>query len=471
MDADAAMASDEYDDPSVSVCDAADAVPGTEGEPLGEGALDESEDGQQPRDLSQPEARRLRAALRHEQETRKQLMLELRDQQKRVAKLERQLANVKAENKQILLDQSRVEVDNFDSLEAAENREKVLKQEVLQLRQSFEAGSQDAAEAAAKRAVKAESHIADLQAVSEQLAVEVKERTLKSAAAEHRAESLEHEVETLRRQLAGFREAHEAELELVREEYQLRERLQQGKLGEEKQNSAAREAEAAHALQKSQQQTEDARQECLRYKAAAEAAAVDAQAAAIEAAAVRQEAAAERAAALEDVDLDSDLGGPEQDPIASNQTAKTTKEISALYDRINVLERRCCTLQRKLNSRPVVQNSTAELDTEIGSQIRPAWEPWLASNIGPRASEIVVLLYFVLDTLLERFSRRLLKRDMWRWAWYGHILVLYTFSASFYAETETDLGNPMDGLNLHMTKGATDAVAGGVLATTAQPVR
>merc|ERR1712217_262277 len=138
--------------------------------------------------------------------------------------------------------------------------------------------------------------------------------------------------------------------------------------------------------------------------------------------------------------------------------AQTTKDISALYDRINLLERRCCTLQKKLNARPAAINSIGDLDSDSSSQTRPVWEPWLTSKIGPRTSEFVVLFYTIVDAMLQSFTRRLLQQEMWRWVFYGHLLVLYTFSASFYAQAETaDLGNPVDKINVRMAKAATDA--------------
>merc|ERR1712093_975917 len=97
------------------------------------------------------------------------------------------------------------------------------------------------------------------------------------------------------------------------------------------------------------------------------------------------------------------------------ETPKSS-EVSALYDRINLLERRCCYLQGKLNFRPLASiNPNADLSLESGIVERPSWEPWLAAKIGPKSADLLVLLYCFCDAWLRRITQRLLRRDMWLW--------------------------------------------------------
>merc|ERR1712217_957047 len=109
----------------------------------------------------------------------------------------------------------------------------------------------------------------------------------------------ETEMERLQHQLAGFRSAHEAELELLREEHALQARLLQSTVSDQQRGAEAQVDAARCEIESLKKDLEDARKEALRHKAAAEAAAV------------RQEAAAEKAV------LEQDLEGlqPEASPI------------------------------------------------------------------------------------------------------------------------------------------------------------
>merc|ERR1712060_92292 len=84
--------------------------------------------------------------------------------------------------------------------------------------------------------------------------------------------------------------------------------------------------------------------------------------------------------------------------------------------------------------------------------------PWLVSTLGPRVGEVALGLYMALDAALQRLTQRLLKRDMWRWVFYAHLLVLYTIAASCYVQAGAlDASNPVDAISVHMTEVATDA--------------
>merc|ERR550534_1807802 len=105
-----------------------------------------------------------------------------------------------------------------------------------------------------------------------------------------------------------------------------------------------------------------------------------------------------------------------------------SEDMLALYGRIDLLERRCSTLQSKLNARPVVfqnpQGSEMD-DAELpGAARRPSWELSVVSVAGPRAGALAVAVYTAIDESLRRFTRRLLKRDAWLWMFYAHLVLL-----------------------------------------------
>merc|ERR1719326_659557 len=135
-------------------------------------------------------------------------------------------------------------------------------------------------------------------------------------------------------------------------------------------------------------------------------------------------------------------------------TAQKSSEVVALYDRINLLERRCCYLQGKVNVRPLAKvNPNADLSVESGIVERPDWEAWLASKIGAKGADLVVFMYCFMDAWLRKFTQRLLRRDMWLWVFYAHLLVLYTIAGSCYAETWFSAEEaPVDAINAEMSK-------------------
>lgn len=108
---------------------------------------------------------------------------------------------------------------------------------------------------------------------------------------------------------------------------------------------------------------------------------------------------------------------------------------------------------------------------EIGaSQLRrPSWELWVVSVCGPRAGVLAVLVYSLCDSALRNFTRRLLKHDMFLWLFYAHLLVLYTISASCYAQTTSDPVGPVDELNARMTRAAAVVGASAAVAAGAAP--
>lgn len=403
---------------------------------------DQDADAAQPADVQA-----LSAELRHEQEERRQLGSELqrarhaRSQaladlnsakvanQKKVAELQAQLSALREENRKMLLQSSAGEADNFSALEALEAREKVLEEECSRLRQAAEAASQAATEAAAKSDREAE------------------ELSARSVAAESRATAAELRIEGLTRELRGFCNAHEAELDLLRGERTELDR-KKAKQGEaHTQRIAELEEQSARRLSEVRLEVEEAQRRAQDQEARAQAAEAEASAAALEASTARAEAARAALQArmqadqpLKEIDLLADDCADET-PKAEASPASMAREAHpdtmALYERIDMLERRCVGLTKKLNSRPVVfQTPVGNTDTELGDGLRnrPSWELSIVSVVGPRTGAIAVLLYATVDTALRNFTKRLLKRDMFLWIFYAHLIVLYAIVAASFTE-------------------------------------
>lgn len=131
--------------------------------------------------------------LKRQLELNSKLTDDLREQHRKASGLWKQLAVLKAENKQVLLLQSRAQDENSDALEAAQKREEALKGELEQLREANAADTRAAAQNATKAA------------------------STKAEAAELRADAAEAQLEALQRELAGLNAEHEIELRLLRE--------------------------------------------------------------------------------------------------------------------------------------------------------------------------------------------------------------------------------------------------------------
>merc|ERR1712125_250778 len=86
------------------------------------------------------------------------------------------------------------------------------------------------------------------------------------------------------------------------------------------------------------------------------------------------------------------------------------EETPMVDDHIAELERRCQTLQRKLNTRPIVYQAPAE-DLE-----NPTSAP--STSLASVFKEMV-------EAPLRSFTRRLLKRDAWLFVFYIHLFFLY----------------------------------------------
>lgn len=429
--------------------------------------------GSAPSAAGGAEVAALQAELQHERAARAQLALEVRGgrqlqakaaaaldaekrqsagRQKQVAELQKLLAATKAENKELLSGHVRSEAAASETLEASHKREQAVKEELDRLRQSIEAGGQTAqasAEAAGRRAAEAEGRVAELQATIARQKTEAEDLVYKRGAADLRAETSELQVDSLRRQFAGFREAHETEVELLTKDHQMRETLHKGRLDEQDRLSKEKEEEAAAEIEKFREELDVSRRAEAAQRKAADVASYQAEAAAIELAAAKREAqkAAERLPRALDGDGQPEAPGDLSAFSSCLRTPGATKEVVALYDRIDHLETRCSSLQKRLNARPIVNpGNVNQLPVDYGA----AFELFVTSLAGPRVGTLAAKVYGVPDGWLRSFTQLLLRKDLWRWAFYAHVVILYTVASGFFAQAALDPGSPVDSINLQM---------------------
>merc|ERR1711920_134244 len=122
------------------------------------------------------------------------------------------------------------------------------------------------------------------------------------------------------------------------------------------------------------------------------------------------------------------------------------EETVALYDRIGALERRCRMLQKKLDARPIIYQSSkpghGPLNLEAGMDSQPVWEPWIRSHLPSKAADTAACCCRLVEQPLRRFTQRLLRNDAWLYLFYVHLLVLYTVAASCMASGAPVAGSP-----------------------------
>jgi len=109
-------------------------------------------------------------------------------------------------------------------------------------------------------------------------------------------------------------------------------------------------------------------------------------------------------------------------------------DVLALQERTEYLERQCASLQRKLNSRPIVFQAPPVATTTPETGLRKFVERHLQRS-GPRVTALVLQFYDVPQRTMRRATEQLLANDVWLWLFYSHLLALYTIVAFYYAQT------------------------------------
>merc|ERR1711920_341172 len=101
------------------------------------------------------------------------------------------------------------------------------------------------------------------------------------------------------------------------------------------------------------------------------------------------------------------------------------ENVAELHAQIELLEKRCITLQKKLNARPIMSTDTNSNPLQLSTT-------GTSDVVLANGSRMAVVQQQV-EVQLRSFTQWLLKRDSWLWMFYVHLLVLYAFSATCLA--------------------------------------
>jgi len=389
----------------------------------------------------------LQGELQRIQEERRKLSQELQESQEQRGALTAQLEQLKQKSDQ----QLRRSADLEEQLLALRSQHKDLK-ELHQALGSKEEASQAAAQASAARveSIQGAAQAAESRAAAAEQELSLLRQELKTALAtlaetEAAAAATPMQLEPLEKEMRGFGQAHEAELELLREEEQKRAEAHAQRVKELEERLEAQQQQAAEELQRQQEELQRSKEALVEAQVTAEAAALEARAARMEA----------KSTAEPNGDImDDQLLRVEE--VAMPVAKANSGEVLGLQKRIDLLENRCASLQRRLQSQESVM-STAPL--------RPSWELKLAAVAGPYVTAVVVTIHRLALGMLRGFLEKLLKSEAWLWVFYAHLLVLYAIAASSSWQTTADAGRgAVDSLNAQLASagaGGAPALRGG----------
>lgn len=399
--------------------------------PAGDAATEEEAQVSIDEELLLADAATLRLELQRDRRELSRSAEQLREERRNSANLWKQLAVLKRENKQILEVQSRATLENSEALETAKRREQSLRDEVERLKQVVAATGRSTVEEATKSAAAAEASLQELRALNEHLAKENKDASSKVAAAETRAATAEMQAESLRKQVAGLEAEQETVVRMHQERQERWEREVRLKFEDQERLHKAREEEAVKRAEQERQ-----------YWVGVAGLAADAETGA--------GGSAEAATAAAEVSM------PQRSPGDS-------KEVSALYDRIDLLTKRCAALQKKLAA---ASNPTAGVEVAA-----PKWAATLVSLVGLRVGETILRGYTAANVVMVRTAQLLLQREVLRWAFFAQLVFLYTIAASWYVQSVKDPTSPVDQLNMRLDRATAVATASAVTAAVEAPHR
>mmetsp|Transcript_58588 Transcript_58588/g.155996 ORF Transcript_58588/g.155996 Transcript_58588/m.155996 type:complete len:591 (-) Transcript_58588:99-1871(-) len=270
--------------------------------------------------------------------------------------------------------------------EAIDARETVLEDEVARLRTALlaaESHSRQVSQEASERVAVAESHSAHLETTTKE---QLRELTAKLTLASNRAELADGGLQRLQDEhlaaMAQARQDHERRVTVLQEQLEV--------------------AKTAVPAEPQEQVT---------------------------LAQVEDHAAAWLVKPSSSYSLDEELG--QSALVHADRVLDST--VLALQERTEYLERQCASLQRKLNSRPIVfQAPPVATTSETG--LRKFVERHLQRS-GPRVTALALQFYDVPQRTMRRATEQLLANDVWLWLFYAHLLALYTIVAFYYAQT------------------------------------
>eukprot|EP00434_Breviolum_minutum_P041674 symbB.v1.2.037073.t1/scaffold5376.1/size27864/2 len=368
----------------------------------------------------------LQAELQRIQEERRKLSLELQENQEQRGALRAQVEQLQQKNDQQTrrvtdledqLQTQRTQNEELNKLQQALHSAEEANQAKVQALTMRDEASQTAIQAAESRAAAAEHQLVEQRQ-------ELKSTLAKLADAEAHATETRMQLEPLEKEVNGFRLAHEAELELLREEQ--RKHMEEHAL-------QVKELEELLSMQQEEASKElkELRDNLSRCEEALVEAQADAEAASLEARASRMEAASKSASQAKGDGDDMPFIDLNEVPLPMARQASENQQVLGLQKRIDLLESRCQSLQRRLQSQESVSMAPS----------RPNWESKLANATGPEMAAVAVTLHRLLLGILRGFLERILKSEAWLWLFYAHLLVLYLIAASSSVRTSADAGS------------------------------
>ncbi|CAE7548974.1 unnamed protein product [Symbiodinium sp. CCMP2592] len=242
---------------------------------------------------------------------------------RRLSEMEEQLQTLRTQNKEL------VSAVNASSASRAD-------EELLKLRQALAAtqeASQAAVQAAQAKTAAAEDKYSEQQQEVKALMLQVADLTEQAESRRLQIEPMEKDYAVLRCGVEGFQAAHEAELDLFREEQAMRKEQHQQEIQELQLRLGEQQIKAERELQ-------DAQLQLQKSKEALQEAQVNAEAAAVEATAARREVEALRSnQCLEPEALHAEPNG-EEDRADPSPMLGDSLQVLELRKRINLLETR-----------------------------------------------------------------------------------------------------------------------------------
>eukprot|EP00929_Paragymnodinium_shiwhaense_P014012 TRINITY_DN121875_c0_g1_i1.p1 TRINITY_DN121875_c0_g1~~TRINITY_DN121875_c0_g1_i1.p1 ORF type:complete len:687 (-),score=173.68 TRINITY_DN121875_c0_g1_i1:52-2112(-) len=332
---------------------------------------------------------------------------------RKISELQAQLTSTTEQCQRL---QNRAARSEEDLLEAFGDRESLMEEEVVRLRSELS----QLKVATQERLREADEQAKDTEAKLSNLRDEASERSRECRQAQARARSAEEQAAVAGREIRRLTSAHTAELQQTEDRYeQMLRDLRQTLLGQEERVADLRRKNGELEGRLEAAGGGDGRQ-ASRGQDDSDS---DAE-------------PAERSSKVEagpDISLGNDQRTNEEGVATRGAPKFDDAERSALQEQIASLENRCCALQKKLNSRPIVYTRPSQQAPQAQFQ-PPPWDAWLRSTAGSRVADLALITYEMPEKALRKLTERLLGRRAWLWVFYMHILLLYTIAASWMAQ-------------------------------------
>jgi len=355
-----------------------------------------------------------------------------------------EVSSMTSRNEELRKEEQKCVTQEAAAFEALTRHENALYAEVAQLRVEAKAAQAEALAAVddrSSRRADVEQVLVAARAQADQLADEVRSATERASSAERQLSASEAELETLRTEATAesaklCADAEHAAAEAVQHKQLIR--VMQQSFGEQEKKSA-QELEMRDELhQRALEELQQALAEARRMHAAPHADTSSAD--------HRKKPLIDSSNSCKnsnDVDLESMHATSAAGRVSAAPEDAGREEVHALYTQMALLEKRCSTLQKKLNARPIVFSATGgdnplHLESAGGSA---------STGCGGGRGASLKALRLCIERPLRIFTQRLLRHDAWLLIFYTHLLVLYAIAASWFA-TVTPGGQDNVDINL-----------------------